>query len=135
MISRIGALTLIAILLASFFVVWAVTNLTITNQATLKTTGVESDISSIDWGIIEPDFQYNQTINFRRTGNVDVTLAINIGNWIPMAASQYMNVTWDYAGQSIGASWVPVVFMLNVFPNASASDITSLAFDIDVAAT
>lgn len=112
-------------------VIYAVTELTITNQGTVNVVGVESDVSSVDWGTLNPGDVATQIVRFRRTGNVDVTLSITVQNWIPSNAPNYFTVSWNYTNQPVSTSWLPVEFTLTV---ASNTTLPSFNFDIYVVA-
>jgi hypothetical protein len=91
-------------------------------------------VSSIDWGIIEPGSSVNKTVYIRNEGNSAATLSMAPSNWSPSNASTCMNLSWNYAGQtlSVGAS-IQVKFTLSVA--ASAKGITSFSFDITITAS
>jgi len=58
-------------------------------------------------------------------------LSMYTSNWSPLNASDYMILSWDYGGQSIGVGEVVrVTFTLSV--DASIEGITSFSFDITI---
>jgi hypothetical protein len=116
-------------------------NKTITNVGSVKVEGVgvylDADltnrVSSIDWGVIAPGSSVTRIICIRNEGGSPATLSMATSNWNPTSASSFMNLNWNYGGQTlnVGAS-VQVVFNLSV--SASANGITSFSFDITITA-
>jgi len=110
---------------------------TISSTGTVKAIGVKiysdsactSEVSSINWGMVEPGTTKDNTVYVKNTGNVAVTLSLSTANWNPSSASGYMKLTWNYGGQSISpGSNVQVKLTLTVFANATG--VTSFSFDI-----
>lgn len=110
---------------------------TISSTGSIKTIGVKvywdsagtSEVSSIDWGMLEPGSAKDTTVYIKNTGNAAVTLSLGTENWNPSSASGYLKLTWNYDGQSISpGSNVQVKLTLTVFPNATG--VTNFSFDI-----
>jgi len=110
---------------------------TISSTGTVKTIGVKvysdsacaSEVSSIDWGMLEPGSAKDTTVYVKNTGNAAVTLSLSAENWNPSSASGYMRLTWNYGGQSISpSSNAQVKLTLTIFANVTG--ITSFSFDI-----
>jgi len=94
-------------------------------------SGCTNEISLIDWGIIEPGTTENVTVYILNTGNSNVMLSINTTNWSPSSTSNYITLSWDYEGQSIGPGQVlQTTVTLSMSP--SIQGITSFSFDIVV---
>jgi len=88
-----------------------------------------TDVSSIDWGILEPGSSENVTVYIRNEGNSAVNLTMNTSNWNPANASSYIGLSWDYEGQIINVDEVlEVTFTLIVA--SEIQGITSFSFDI-----
>lgn len=86
-------------------------------------------LSSIDWGVLEPDESKNVISYIRNEGNSAVTVSLSTENWSPSNASSYITLSWDYSGQSINPNEaIEVTFTLAV--SASVSGITDFSFDI-----
>ena len=114
-----------------------VTDKTISNVGSVKAIGVgvywdencTSEVSSINWGIIEPGSSKNVTVYIRNEGNSAASLTMNVSNWNPSNASDYMDLSWDYQRQDINVSEVlEVAFTLVI--SSEIQGITSFSFDI-----
>jgi len=118
------------------------TNTKISNQGSLKTVGVgvywdsglTSRVSSINWGLLEPGSNVNKTVYIRNEGNAAAVLSITTSNWSPSNSSSYLNLNWDYGGQTINVSEV-VKVKLTLSTLASINGITSFSFDITIVAS
>jgi hypothetical protein len=119
----------------------ALRNQTISNAGSVKTIGVgvywdencANAVTSINWGIIEPGSNVNKTVYIRNEGNAAATLNMTTSNWNPVAASSYMRLIWDYAGQTLTVNEITQVkFTLTV--SSDITDITNFSFDITIAA-
>ena len=110
---------------------------TISSTGTVKAIGVKvysdsactNEVSSINWGMMEPGTAKDNTVYIKNTGNAAATLSLGTQSWNPSSASGYMKLTWNYGGQSISpGSNVQVKLTLTVFANATG--VTSFSFDI-----
>lgn len=116
-----------------------VTDKTVSNVGSVKAIGVgvywdencTSEVSFIDWGMLEPGSGENVTVYIRNEGNSVASLSMDTSNWIPSNASYYITLSWDYGGVSISpGEVVQVTFTLSV--SASIEGVTSFSFDIVV---
>lgn len=112
-------------------------NTTISNVGEVKGIGVgiywnqscTTEVSSIDWGIIEPGSSKNVTVYIRNEGNSATSLTMNVSNWNPSNASDFIDLSWNYQGQVINVSEVlEVTFTLII--SSEIQGITSFSFDI-----
>jgi len=95
-------------------------------------SGLMNRVSSIDWGVLEPDSTKNVTVYIRNEGNAPVSLTMNTSNWNPSNATTYISLTWNYLSQNISVSQtVQVTFTLMV--TANIRGISSFSFDIIIA--
>ena len=129
------AVVAIALILA----VIALNSIVLYNTGNVKAIDIEvywdsdctSEVSLIDWGIIEPGTTENVTVYILNTGNSDVMLSMNTTNWSPSSASNYITLSWDYEGQSIGPGLVQQT-TLTLSMSSSIQGVTSFSFDIVV---
>jgi len=114
-------------------------NRIISNVGEVKAIGVgiywdqscTTEVSSINWGFIEPGLSKNVTVYIRNEGNSVANLTMYASNWNPSNASDYIDLSWDYGGQSIDVSEVlEVTFTLVI--STEIQGITSFSFDIVV---
>jgi hypothetical protein len=118
------------------------TSKTLSNSGSVKAIGVgiyqyqncTSPVSSINWGILNPGSNNNVTVYIRNEGNSVAHLTLNTANWNPSTASNYMTLTWNYAGQSLNVNQVIAVeFTLSV--SSSISGITNFSFATTIIAS
>lgn len=110
---------------------------TISSGGAVKAIGVMvySDVNaanrltSIDWGIVEPGENKNVICYIRNEGNFAVTLSLLTENWSPSNASQYIALSWNYYGHSIGLGEI-VEVTINLAVSDSVSGITDFSFDV-----
>ena len=114
-----------------------VTDKTVSNVGSVKAIGVgvysdencTSEVSFIDWGMLEPGSSENVTVYIRNEGNSVASLSMDTSNWSPSNPSNYITLSWDYGGVSITpGEVVQVTFTLSV--SASIEGITSFSFHI-----
>ncbi len=138
-------LTLAAALITlslSFFVFHSILGqlnqtLSIGSRGTVKAVGVgvywdsscSSAVSFVDWGTVEPGSMRNVTIYIRNEGNGAVSLFMFADNWSPSDASNYMVLSWDYAGQTMDPQEV-VQTTLTLSTSSGLEGITDFSFDI-----
>ena len=93
--------------------------------------GCEDAVSFLDWGVVEPGSSVNVSVYIRNEGNADMVLYLNVSNWRPPEAGEYMTVDWDYDGRAISpGEVVEVVMILTV--SEDVGDISSYNFDIKI---
>ena len=90
--------------------------------------------SSINWGSLDPGSNKTVTIYVRNEGNAVATLSKAEQNWNPSAASSYMTLSWNYAGQTLSVNQVFQV-KLTLIVSSTVSGITNFSFDLTVSAT
>jgi hypothetical protein len=141
---RIYIIVVTLIALAGVTVTYAVVNgyVSIHNTVTMKGIGVgiytnsscTQRLNSIDWGLAENGTVKNMTVYIRNEGNAPVTLSMQITNWNPSNANQYISLTWNYSGQSVSVNnGVAVVIFLSIASNIQG--IPTFSFDITIWAT
>jgi hypothetical protein len=91
-----------------------------------------TQVESIQWGLIEPGATANQTVYIRNEGDSKTVLTMTLSNWNPTTSSDHINVTWNYAGQTLNINQViPVAFTLHISENIQG--VTNFSFDITIA--
>lgn len=118
------------------------TNRTITSLGSVKGIGVgiywdsacTNQVSSINWGVIDPGSNKTVTMYVRNEGNAGVTLTRATQNWNPSTSANYMTLNWNYAGQTLSVNQVLLIRMILVV-SQTTSGITNFTFDIVVTAT
>lgn len=111
------------------------------NTGNVKAVGVgvfwdsncANNVTSIDWGFLEPGTVTNRTVYVKNDGNVLAMLNMTTTNWSPGA---YGNITlnWNREGYLLDHGLVAqAVFTLSVSSNITG--VTSFNFDITITGT
>ena len=109
----------------------------ISNVGNIKAVGVgvysdsscTTPISSIDWGFLEPGSSKQFTIYVKNEGNVPIKLSMEVGNWNPPSASNYLTLTWDRQNHVLSpGDSSSAVLTLSV--SQDISGVASFSFDI-----
>lgn len=90
--------------------------------------------SSINWGLLDPGSDKTITVYVRNEGNSLAILSKATQNWSPSAASNYMTLNWNYAGQNLSVNQV-LQIKLTLVVSQTISGITDFSFDITITAT
>ena len=131
---------LLLIIISSALVI-AVNYLSIPNSGNLGTEEIKAyrdsqctqSVGSINWGILELGNTKNITVFLRNEGNLDVTLTLNITDWNPSVAKDYITLTWDYNSQILHPNDVlSVIFTLGA--PSDSHGITCFSFDTVITA-
>jgi len=69
------------------------------------------------------------TIFLRNEGNAPIVLSLNTENWDQPNASEYITLSWDYAGQTVDPGIV-LKATLTLVVSSNITGITSFNFDI-----
>jgi hypothetical protein len=134
----IAAYTLILTLVGQAFPTIQTTK-TLSSSGTITTIGVgvyldqscTQAVTSIPWGTIAPDSSQNFACYIRAEGTSPSTLSMYTSNWDPSAASQYIELNWDYSGATLDpGDVIAVTFTLSV--SESIEGVTTFSFDITI---
>lgn len=118
------------------------TSQTLSSTGSIQTIGVgvytnyqcTTQLTSIPWGTLEPGESQNVQCYIKNEGTSPVTLSMYTSNWSPSSADNYLEFSWNYAGQSINpGSAIPVTLTLTV--SANIEGITTFGFDITIVGT
>jgi hypothetical protein len=91
-------------------------------------------ISAIDWGSISPGDFSNVTIWVKNNGTAPINLALAASNYSPAAAQQYLNLSWNYANQTI-APGAALPIELKLAASAQTKGFTEFSLDITITAS
>ncbi|HDI07312.1 MAG TPA: hypothetical protein ENF76_03000 [Candidatus Bathyarchaeota archaeon] len=117
-------------------------NQTIPNTGNVETVGVgvywestcENNVTSIDWGYLEPGETKNVTVYIQNSGSVPVILTMDTDNWQPSTASTYISVNWNRQNYVLTPGSV-VETLISIHVSESITDITSFSFDLIITGT
>ena len=115
---------------------------TVSSVGTIKGVGVgiyseyacTNKVTSINWGVLDPGSNKTITIYVRNEGNAAATLSQTTQNWNPTAASSYLTLRWNYAGQTINVNQVLQV-KLTLTLSSTVTGITNFGFDTVITST
>jgi hypothetical protein len=116
-------------------------SLTVHNTGNFGVVGIFSDINltkslvngNIQWNTLFPGTLNNQTVYIKNYGGQPVNVTMTVDNWNPINASQYMTVTWDHEGSTLGPGVAEACqIFVQVFDNATSSGIGGFSFDIHI---
>jgi len=95
-------------------------------------SGCNNNVTSIDWGFLEPGTTINKTVYIRNNGNVPVTLNITTNGWNPISAHDYITLSWNREGYVLGTGQSTRVAQafLTLSVSSNTTGITSFSFDI-----
>ena len=92
-------------------------------------SGCSQTVSFIDWGLAEPGTVKNVTVYIKNEGNAPITLSLQTANWNPSNAADYISLSWNYNGQTIGPNQVAAI-TLSLSISSNIQGITTFSFDI-----
>jgi len=115
---------------------------TVSSVGTIKGVGVglyseyacTNKVTSINWGVLEPSSNKTITIYVRNEGNAAATLSQTTQNWNPTAASSYLTLSWNYAGQTISVNQI-LQIKLTLTLSSTVTGITNFSFDTLITST
>lgn len=127
-----------AIILVAFLVLFVGVAFAYNYYATISTHGsitttinVETSVTDIDWGNIEPGQSTNLTIQVRTVGNTPVTLYVTASNWGPIAIEPYLALSSNATNLTIAPNeWVNI--WLNLYVLDTIVGFTDFSFDITI---
>jgi hypothetical protein len=86
-------------------------------------------ISNVVWGDIEIGNSVSQTIYVKNSGDDGVILSLSTENWSPVDGTSYLQLSWDYDGNTISSGEVKgIILTLSVASSVSGFD--TFSFDI-----
>lgn len=87
-------------------------------------------VVDIDWGAVLPDSSQTRTIYLKNFGETMVNITLEITNWSPGNAGNYMKASWDREAEAIPSGIaLQTVVELTVFPNITETSINVFSFD------
>jgi hypothetical protein len=142
--STIVILTIITMTVTAVVITYGLLygNKTINNEGTVNAIGVGvywenaciNEVSTINWGYLEPGTSQNITIYIKNEGTIPMTLNMTIANWNPTTASNYITLNWNQEGSQVNAQSV-LETVLTLTVSSNISEIDSFSFDIIITGT
>jgi hypothetical protein len=97
--------------------------------------GVYSDqagtiaLSSIDWGLLDPGSAKTATCYLKSLSNVNSSLALSAGNWVPLSAGNYISISLNRESYHIKPGEI-ISAALTLQVNSSIQGVSSFSFDV-----
>lgn len=113
----------------------------IPNAGNVKAVGVgvywdsecTRNVTSIDWGFLEPGGTADVPVYVKNDGNVAAVLSMTKDNWDPAVASGYMSLSWNRESYVLNPGSVQAVLTLSV--SSEITGVTNFSFDIIITGT
>jgi hypothetical protein len=113
------------------------------NSGNVKGVGVSvywdssctNNVTSIDWGFLEPGTTTNVTVYIRNEGSIPVVLNMTTDNWNPTFASNNMTLSWNREGYVLNTTVSTVQTVLTLSVSPSINGVTNFTFDIVITGT
>lgn len=130
--------TVVSVLVAGLFVA----SQSIYNTGNVKAVGVGAywdsgctdEVSSINWGDLEPNETKDVIMYVKNEGSVAMTLGMTTDNWDPESASSFMTLSWNREDYMLDTgSTVQAVLTLSV--SSDISGIANFNFNITITGT
>jgi len=140
--AKIAIAILLGLIIAGAAYAAITSTLVIPNVGTVTTVGVEAywdagatdPVQQIDWGNCDPGAIYNKTIYIKNSGNSPCTLSIEVQDWNPENASNYIVLAWNYTNQVIDPNEIiPIQFVLAI--SDEISGIEQFSFNLVITAS
>lgn len=112
---------------------------TVSNQGTIRAIGVGvyqerwglNEVTSIDWGVIEPGSSLDFIVYIKNQGNAPMKLNMTVDDWSPSSASDFIALTWDMEGAQVDVGEaLKTTLTLSVSPQIEG--ITGFSFDVTI---
>ncbi len=131
----LSAITVLIVIEGSIISWASPASIILTSTGTLRSVkvgvyeGLSGNVFSIDWGELTPGSQKDVTILVRNEGNAEAILQLSTENWDPESAARYIDLSWDYGGNSLSPGEV-IQTTLRLRVSESIEGITHFTFDI-----
>jgi len=111
----------------------------IPSSGNIKTLGIAvyedeactKNLTSINWGLVEPGGSRQKEVWINNTGNTRVKLNMTMEGWNPAEAENYITLTWDKEGVLLSANQlVKATLTLTVSASVTQTNIKDFSFTI-----
>lgn len=136
------AIAVVGVVVSALAAGLLVASQSIYNTGNVKAVGVgvywdsscTNEVSSINWGNLDPGETKDVTIYVKNEGTMAVTLSMTTDNWNPASASSNMTLSWNREDRVLNAgSVVQAVLTLSV--SSDISEITNFSFYLIITGT
>jgi hypothetical protein len=92
------------------------------------------EATSFEWGALDPGDVVSRTVYIKNTGNTDMTLYLQVINWTPAGAVDYLSITWDEESTLLSADQV-VEAVITLTVDNSITGIDDFSFQLVMGGT
>lgn len=96
--------------------------------------GCTTEVTTVDWGYLEPDSTQDLTIYIKNEGTKPMELNLTTEGWTPVTAPTYITLDWDQEGAQVTAYTV-VETILTLSVASEISQITAFNFNMTITGT
>jgi len=102
-------------------------------DVTWDITGTQS-CTEVNWGTLKPGSNKSITLYIRNTGSAKLSGSFNTTDWIPVIASNYITLTWNFGEAPLYPNRIrTTIFTLSISPDIM--NITDFSFSIIITGT
>jgi hypothetical protein len=87
-------------------------------------------LTSVDWGVVHPGDVVTRTIYIQNRDRIALTLRLQTGNWLPLAAQDTFVLQWNLATDHVVPPRTTIPVTLRLIAPSSSVDVTTFQFDI-----
>jgi len=96
----------------------------------------KNNLTSIDWGVLEPGANITKIIWIKNIGNTNITLDMRTEDWNPTNAGDYIKLNWNCTGRVLSVDQIiSAALTLNVLEAVKEAKITEFSFYIIIIGT
>jgi hypothetical protein len=115
---------------------------TINHEGNVNSVGVgvfwnqecTSEVTSVDWGYLEPSSSQNHTIYIKNEGTTPMVLNMTTDGWSPTDAPTYIALDWNQEGTEVTAYTV-VETVLTLSVSSEITEISTFNFNMTITGT
>jgi hypothetical protein len=112
----------------------------ISSTAMLKAVGIgvysdaacSTQVSQINWGVLEPGSNKTVTVYIRNESNVPVALTLATADWNPVNATEFISLSWDQQNVQVDPPSVTLA-ILTLHVAAETTGLSTFTFTIIIA--
>jgi hypothetical protein len=99
------------------------------NVGVFSDAGCTLNLTSIDWGSVNPGESVSRTIYVKDRGNAPIPLGMATGGWNPAVVEDQLAISWNREGSSLGPG-ESAAATLTLAVSASVHDVASFSANI-----
>jgi hypothetical protein len=89
------------------------------------------DLTSVTWGVLEPGDIKNVTFYLKNEGDSPIIISLETSNWTPTAATNYLDLSWDYNNDAINSEEI-IQVKLTLTIDQNIEGVSDFSFDVTI---